>query len=150
MPTRKLHAMTPFSAACFDLDVAPYVFTPLERARGYSGPPGTKVTYPLVLLKPGANVESVRTQLRPVLSNAEVLRLYASTKEHLYEFATLRAIGSSRATRSPVPHPSLPAASVLSAVSRNQVRPRYRQKDQLESARFASSTSDKKPRSGAG
>jgi len=113
----------------------PYVFTPLERARAYTGTPGTKVTYLLVHLKPHADVERVRSQLQPVLTKAEVLTaaefssrsrsfwlfgtgagaalfagallamvvgsvvvaqtLYASTKEHLYEFATLRAIGSS-------------------------------------------------------
>jgi putative ABC transport system permease protein len=88
-----------------------------------------------VHLKPGTDVERVRSQLKSVLSKVEVLTpaefssrsrsfwlfgtgagaalfagallamvvgsvvvaqtLYASTKEHLYEFATLRAIGSS-------------------------------------------------------
>ena len=113
----------------------PYVFTPLERARLYTGTPGNKVTYLVVHLDRGADLERVRSQLRSLLSQAEVLRpaefgnrsrsfwlfgtgagsalfagallamivgsvvvaqtLYASTKEHLYEFATLRAIGSS-------------------------------------------------------
>ena len=113
----------------------PYVFTPLDRARGYTGTPRTKVTYLLVQLKPHTDVERVRSQLRSVLTKAEVLTaaefssrsrsfwlfgtgagaalfagallamvvgsivvaqtLYSSTKEHLYEFATLRAIGSS-------------------------------------------------------
>ena len=113
----------------------PYVFTQLDRARSYTGTPRTKVTYLLVHLKPGTDVERARSQLQSVLSKAEVLTpaefsrrsrsfwlfgtgagaalfagallamvvgsvvvaqtLYASTKEHLYEFATLRAIGSS-------------------------------------------------------
>jgi putative ABC transport system permease protein len=113
----------------------PYVFTPLERARAYTGSPGGKVTYLLVHLKPHANMERVRSEMQAVLTKVEVLTaaefrsrsrsfwlfgtgagaalfagallaivvgsvvigqtLYASTKEHLYEFATLRAIGSS-------------------------------------------------------
>jgi putative ABC transport system permease protein len=113
----------------------PYVFAPLERARGYTGTPGKKITYLLVHLDRGVDLEHVRSQLRSALSRAEVLTpgefgsrsrsfwlfgtgagaallagallamivgsvvvaqtLYASTKEHLYEFATLRAIGSS-------------------------------------------------------
>jgi putative ABC transport system permease protein len=113
----------------------PFIFTTLDRARSYTGTPGTKVTYLLVHLDPHADVERVRSQLRSVLTKAEVLTpaefaersrsfwlfgtgagaalfagallamvvgsvvvaqtLYSSTKEHLYEFATLRAIGSS-------------------------------------------------------
>ena len=113
----------------------PYVFTPLDRARSYTGTPRTKVTYLLVHLKPHTDVERVRCQLQSILTKAEVLTaaefssrsrsfwlfgtgagaalfagallamvvgsvvvaqtLYSSTKEHLYEFATLRAIGSS-------------------------------------------------------
>jgi putative ABC transport system permease protein len=113
----------------------PYIFTQLDRARSYTGTPRTKATYLLVHLKPGTDVERVRSQLKSVLSKVEVLTpaefsnrsrsfwlfgtgagaalfagallamvvgsvvvaqtLYASTKEHLYEFATLRAIGSS-------------------------------------------------------
>jgi putative ABC transport system permease protein len=113
----------------------PFIFTTLDRARTYTGTPSTKVTYLLVHLDPHADVERVRSQLRSVLTKAEVLTpaefsersrsfwlfgtgagaalfagallamvvgsvvvaqtLYSSTKEHLYEFATLRAIGSS-------------------------------------------------------
>jgi len=131
----------------------PYVFTPLERARAYTGTPGTKVTYLLVHLKPHADVERVRSQLQPVLTKAEVLTaaefssrsrsfwlfgtgagaalfagallamvvgsvvvaqtLYASTKEHLYEFATLRAIGSSGTYL----HTVIVAQALLSAVA---------------------------------
>jgi putative ABC transport system permease protein len=113
----------------------PYIFTQLERARGYTGTPHSKVTYLLVHLAPRTDIERVRKQLQSVLAKTEVLTpaefssrsrsfwlfgtgagaalfagallamvvgsvvvaqtLYSSTKEHLYEFATLRAIGSS-------------------------------------------------------
>jgi putative ABC transport system permease protein len=113
----------------------PYILTQLERARGYTGTPHSKVTYLLVHLAPRTDIERVRKQLQSVLAKTEVLTpaefssrsrsfwlfgtgagaalfagallamvvgsvvvaqtLYSSTKEHLYEFATLRAIGSS-------------------------------------------------------
>ena len=113
----------------------PYVFTSLDRARGFVGTSPNKATYFLVRLAPNADVESVRNQLRKSLSDSEVLTpdefrrrsrafwlfgtgagaalfagallgiivgtvivaqtLYSSTKDHLNEFATLRAIGSS-------------------------------------------------------
>ncbi len=113
----------------------PYVFTPLDRARAYTGTPPNKSTYFLVRLAVGTDVESVRIRLNETLARAEALTpaqfrsrsrsfwlfgtgagaalfagamlgmivgivivaqtLYASTKEHLNEFATLRAIGSS-------------------------------------------------------
>jgi len=113
----------------------PYVFTPLDRARSYTGLSPNKATYFLVRVAPGANVEGVRDRLRTNLSDVEVLTtaefrersrsfwlfdtgagaalfagallgmivgtvivaqtLYSSTKDHLNEFATLRAIGSS-------------------------------------------------------
>jgi len=113
----------------------PYVFTTLERARGYIGIAPNKATYLLVQVAPGTNVEDVRSRLRQTLVKAEVLTpaeftsrsrsfwlfgtgagaalfagallgmivgtvivaqtLYSSTKDNLYEFATLRAIGSS-------------------------------------------------------
>jgi putative ABC transport system permease protein len=131
----------------------PYVFTQLDRARAYTGTPRTKATYLLVHLKPGTDVERVRSQLQSVLSKAEVLTpaefssrsrsfwlfgtgagaalfagallamvvgsvvvaqtLYASTKEHLYEFATLRAIGSSGGYL----HTVIIAQALLSAVA---------------------------------
>jgi putative ABC transport system permease protein len=112
----------------------PYVFTPLDRARSYTGLSPNKATYFLVRVAPGANVEGVRDRLRTNLSDVEVLTtaefrersrsfwlfdtgagaalfagallgmivgtvivaqtLYSSTKDHLNEFATLRAIGS--------------------------------------------------------
>jgi putative ABC transport system permease protein len=113
----------------------PYVFTPLDRARAYTGTPPNKGTYLLVHLAVGTDVESVRIRLNETLAKAEALTpaqfrsrsrsfwlfgtgagaalfagamlgmivgivivaqtLYASTKDHLNEFATLRAIGSS-------------------------------------------------------
>ncbi len=131
----------------------PFVFTPLDRARGYTGTPRTKVTYLLVHLAPHTDVERVRAQLRTVLTKAEALTpaefssrsrsfwlfgtgagaalfagallamivgsvvvaqtLYSSTKEHLYEFATLRAIGSSGAYL----HTVIIAQALLSAVT---------------------------------
>jgi putative ABC transport system permease protein len=113
----------------------PYVFTPLERARTYTGISPNKATYFLVRLADGAEVKNVQQRLRANISDVEVLTpdqfrersrtfwlfdtgagaalfagallglivgtvivaqtLYASTKDHLNEFATLRAIGSS-------------------------------------------------------
>lgn len=113
----------------------PYVFTALDQARAYIGAPRDAVSYFLVRLAPGANVDAVRKQLSAKLSKVEVLTsaefrgrsrtfwlfgtgagaalfagallgaivgtvivaqtLYSSTKDHINEFATLRAIGSS-------------------------------------------------------
>jgi putative ABC transport system permease protein len=113
----------------------PYVFTPLARAQSYIGTPADRISYLLVHVTPGADVEAVRGQLLTKLSGVEVLTpavfrdrsrnfwlfgtgagaalfagallgaivgtvivaqtLYSSTKDHLSEFATLRAIGSS-------------------------------------------------------
>jgi putative ABC transport system permease protein len=115
----------------------PYVFTTIDRARGYTGVSPSKVTYLLVRVAPGADVDSVRRRLETNLANVDVLTptefrdrsrsfwlfdtgagfalfagallgmivgtvivaqtLYSSTKDHLNEFATLRAMGSSRA-----------------------------------------------------
>jgi putative ABC transport system permease protein len=115
----------------------PYVFTTIDRARGYTGVSPSKVTYLLVRVSPGADVDSVRRRLEANLANVDVLTptefrdrsrsfwlfdtgagfalfagallgmivgtvivaqtLYSSTKDHLNEFATLRAMGSSRA-----------------------------------------------------
>jgi putative ABC transport system permease protein len=113
----------------------PYVFTTLDRARGFTGIAANKATYFLVRVAPGADVESVRRRLKANLSDVDVLTtaefrdrsrsfwlfgtgagfalfagallgmivgtvivaqtLYSSTKDHINEFATLRAIGSS-------------------------------------------------------
>jgi putative ABC transport system permease protein len=114
----------------------PYVFTAIDRARGYTGVSPSKVTYLLVRVSPGADVDSVRRRLEANLAEVDVLTptefrdrsrsfwlfdtgagfalfagallgmivgtvivaqtLYSSTKDHLNEFATLRAMGSSR------------------------------------------------------
>jgi putative ABC transport system permease protein len=113
----------------------PYVFTSLERAQSYIGTTPTKVSYLLVHVAAGADIDDVRAGLRKTLSKVEILTptefsrrsrsfwlfgtgagaalfagallgavvgtvivaqtLYSSTKDHLSEFATLRAIGSS-------------------------------------------------------
>lgn len=115
----------------------PYVFTTVDRARAYTGVSPNKITYLLVRISPGADVEDVRRRLKANLSDVDVLTpvefrersrsfwlfdtgagfalfagallgmivgtvivaqtLYSSTKDHLNEFATLRAMGSSRA-----------------------------------------------------
>jgi putative ABC transport system permease protein len=116
--------------------VTPYVFTTLTRSRSLLDMPAENVTYVLVKLAPGADVQAVRRQLREkVTDNSEVLTkaefhdrslnhwlfatgagvaliggailglvvgtvivaqtLYSSTKDHINEFATLRALGSS-------------------------------------------------------
>ncbi|MEZ5851346.1 MAG: ABC transporter permease [Hyphomicrobiaceae bacterium] len=114
---------------------APYVFTPINRARSILGMQGDQSTFLLVQLQPGADVAATRAELSKRLKNVEVLTkeefknrsldhwlfgtgagvaliggailgslvgtvivaqtLYASTKDHLNEFATLRALGSS-------------------------------------------------------
>ncbi len=114
---------------------SPYVFMPISRARALLGVPESTTTFHLVTLEPGANVERVRTLLKPLIAPAEVLTkdeflarslkqwlfntgagaaliggailgtlvgtvivaqtLYSSTKDHINEFATLRALGSS-------------------------------------------------------
>lgn len=113
----------------------PYVFATLARAQAYIGSPASRISYLLVRLAPGANVEAVRGGLLKKLTKVEVLTpaefrkrsrdfwlfgtgagaalfggailgvivgavvvaqtLYSSTKDHLPEFATLRAMGSS-------------------------------------------------------
>ena len=113
----------------------PYIFSDLGHARAYIGVPPTMVSYLLVKLRPGADLEQVRHDLQASLPDSEVLTpaefhersrlywlfgtgagaalfagailgiivgtvivaqtLYSSTKDHLDEFATLRAMGSS-------------------------------------------------------
>src|SRR5499425_516738 len=51
----------------------PYVFTSLDQARAFIGTPPNKATYFLVRLAPNANVEGVRSRLRTILSESEVL-----------------------------------------------------------------------------
>lgn len=114
---------------------SPYVYTTLARARHLLGADDEATSFFLVKLKPGADIEAVRANLKNRLESAEVLTkkefrdrslktwlfktgagvaliggallgllvgtvivaqtLYSSTKDHLNEFATLRALGSS-------------------------------------------------------
>jgi putative ABC transport system permease protein len=114
----------------------PYVFTTADRARSYTGVSPSKITFLLVRVAPGVDVDSVRRRLKDNLADVDVLTptefrdrsrsfwlfdtgagfalfagallgmivgtvivaqtLYSSTKDHLNEFATLRAMGSSR------------------------------------------------------
>lgn len=117
---------------------APYVFTPISRARQLIGVDQEKSTFFLVQLVPGSDPLAVRRELSKRLDgSSEVLTtpefrdrslkqwlfrtgagvaliggallgtlvgtvivaqtLYSSTKDHIHEFATLRALGSSSA-----------------------------------------------------
>jgi putative ABC transport system permease protein len=51
----------------------PYVFTSLDQARAYVGTPPNKASYFLVRLAPNADVESIRSRLRAILSESQVL-----------------------------------------------------------------------------
>lgn len=113
----------------------PYAFTTIDRARAFVGAANNQATYQLVTLDKGANIDTVRDELRQRLPDTEILTqdefrtrslnywlfktgagmalisgaalgiivgvvvvaqtLYASTKDHLNEFATLRALGAS-------------------------------------------------------
>jgi putative ABC transport system permease protein len=115
--------------------VTPFVFTTLNRARTLIDMPAENITYVLAKVRPGADVEKARAEIRSKLPDSEVLTraefrqrslnqwlfatgagvaliggavlglivgtvivaqtLYSSTKDHLAEFATLRALGSS-------------------------------------------------------
>lgn len=132
---------------------APYVFTPIARARQLLGVDNDKTTFFLVQLAPGADALAVRRDLaRRLDGGSEVLTteefrdrslkqwlfrtgagialiggallgtlvgtvivaqtLYSSTKDHINEFATLRALGSSSAYI----HQVILAQAALSAV----------------------------------
>ena len=51
----------------------PYVFTPLDRARAYTGTAPNKATYFLARVAPGTDVESVRSRMRANLTDVEIL-----------------------------------------------------------------------------
>lgn len=114
---------------------SPYVYMPITRARALLGVSEDTATFHLVTLQPGANLETVRAEIKQRIAPAEVLTkgeflarslkqwlfntgagaaliggallgtlvgtvivaqtLYSSTKDHINEFATLRALGSS-------------------------------------------------------
>ncbi len=113
----------------------PYVFTSLDRAQAYTRTEPNRVSYFLVHVASGTDIDGVRKRLLATVAHAEILTpdefrsrsrafwlfgtgagaalfagallgaivgtvivaqtLYSSTKDHLTEFATLRAIGSS-------------------------------------------------------
>jgi putative ABC transport system permease protein len=113
----------------------PYVFSDITQAREFIGIPQSFVSYFLVKLKPGADINKVQSALQAQSDTIEVLTtpqfrersrnfwlfgtgagaalfagallgvivgtvivaqtLYSSTKDHIDEFATLRAMGSS-------------------------------------------------------
>lgn len=119
------------------LTMIPYVFSDLDSARSYINLPAGYVSYVLVHVKPGAEIETVRRNIISNLSSVAkvqvltpdqfrrqsrsfwlfetgagvalvagavlaiivgtaivALTLYSSTKDHLFEFATLRAMGA--------------------------------------------------------
>src|SRR5215510_5417152 len=53
--------------------VTPYVFTTLNRARQLIDMPADNITYVLAKVRPGADVENVRNELRAQLPDSEVL-----------------------------------------------------------------------------
>ncbi len=113
----------------------PYLFTSLNRARGYIRMPPNKISFLLLRVSPAADLGTVKAELLAKLPDVDVLTpqefsrrsrsfwlfgtgagaalfagavlaslagtvivaqtLYASTKDHLDEYATLRAIGAS-------------------------------------------------------
>lgn len=127
--------VTALTSGIRSFTMSPYIFTTLNRARGFYGVPTDRSTFCIVRLAPGADVETVRKDLLARIKDVEVLTthefidrsldhwlfgtgagvaliggallgmlvgtvivaqtLYSSTKDHLNEFATLRALGSS-------------------------------------------------------
>ena len=123
-----------FTSGIRSFTTVPYVFTALDQAQAYQGSTGDRVAYLLVTVSPGANVETVLSDLATRVPTAKVMTLqdfrtqnfhywlfttgaggallvgvligllvgcavvgqtlFATTKEHLPEFATLRALGA--------------------------------------------------------
>ena len=123
-----------FTSGIRSFTTVPYVFTALDQAQAYQGSTGDRVAYLLVTVSPGANVETVLSDLAMRVPTAKVMTLrefrtqnfhywlfttgaggallvgvligllvgcavvgqtlFATTKEHLPEFATLRALGA--------------------------------------------------------
>ena len=61
---------------------SPYVFAPIERARVYMGTAPNKASYFLVRLAPNAHLASVRSRLRLILADAEVLTSAEFRRRH--------------------------------------------------------------------
>ena len=76
----------------------PYVFTPLDRARAYTGVSTSKATYFLVRLASKADVESVRSRLQANLSDVEVLTP-AEFRDRSRDFLAVRHRRRRRAVR---------------------------------------------------
>jgi putative ABC transport system permease protein len=131
---RKAHVVA-LTEGIRSFTTTPYVFADIDDARRYIGLPKRVVSYFLVKLKPGADVQRVQQELKSSIEKTDVLTtpefaersrkfwlfstgagtalfagallglivgtvivaqtLYSSTKDHLPEFATLRAMGSS-------------------------------------------------------
>lgn len=131
---QRIH-VTALTSGIRSFTTLPYVFMPISRARELTNAGPEQATYELVMLAPGADLETVRASIAARLPDTEVLTheefrkrslnywmfntgagaalimgaalgiivgvvivaqtLYASTKDHLNEFATLRALGAS-------------------------------------------------------
>jgi putative ABC transport system permease protein len=123
-----------FTSGIRSFTTVPYVFTALDQAQAYQGSTGDRVAYLLVNVRPGADIETVRSDLAALIPTAKVMTLegfrtqnfhywlfttgaggallvgvligllvgcavvgqtlFATTKDHLPEFATLRALGA--------------------------------------------------------
>jgi putative ABC transport system permease protein len=123
-----------FTEGIRSFTTVPYVFTALDQAQAYQGSTGDRVAYLLVSVRPGADIETVRSDLAARVPSANVMTLeafrtqnfhywlfttgaggallvgvligllvgcavvgqtlFATTKDHLPEFATLRALGA--------------------------------------------------------
>lgn len=123
-----------FTTGIRSFTTIPYVFAALDQAQSYQHSTGDRVAYLLVSVKPGADIETVRSEVAARVPTAKVMTLnafrtqnfhywlfttgaggallvgvligllvgcavvgqtlFATTKDHLPEFATLRALGA--------------------------------------------------------